>query len=39
LPELHASGKKLEDLDDSSPLTFRVTGLESAVMLKRLNQL
>jgi DUF1680 family protein len=42
VPELHASGKKLEDWikrDGSSPLTFRAAGSESGVTLKPLNQL
>ena len=42
VPELHASGKKLEDWikrDDSAPLTFRAAGSESGVALKPLNQL
>ena len=42
VPELHASGKKLEDWikrDGSAPLTFRAAGSESGVTLKPLNQL
>ena len=42
VPELHASGKKLEDWikrDDSAPLTFRASGSEGGVTLKPLNQL
>jgi len=42
VPELHASGKKLEDWikrDGSAPLSFRAAGSESGVTLKPLNQL
>jgi DUF1680 family protein len=42
VPELHASGKKLEDWierDDSAPLTFRAAGSKGGVMLRPLNQL
>jgi len=42
VPELHASGKKIEDWikrDGSAPLTFRAAGSESGVTLKPLNQL
>ena len=42
VPELHASGKKLEDWierDGSAPLTFRAAGSENGVTLKPLNQL
>ena len=42
VPELRASGKKLEDWierDDSAPLTFRAAGPHSAVTLKPLNRL
>ena len=42
VPELHASGKKLEDWikrDGSAPLTFRAAGPDSGVTLKPLNQL
>lgn len=42
VPELHASGQKLEDWikrDGSAPLTFRAAGSESGVTLKPLNQL
>jgi DUF1680 family protein len=42
VPELHASGKKLEDwikADGSAPLTFRAAGSEGRVTLKPLNQL
>ena len=42
IPELHASGKRLEDWikrDGSAPLTFRAAGSEGGVTLKPLNQL
>jgi DUF1680 family protein len=42
VPELHASGKKLEDWikpDSSAPLTFRTAGSSTSVTLKPLNQL
>ena len=42
VPELHASGKKLEDWikrDVSAPLTFLAAGSEGRVTLKPLNQL
>jgi DUF1680 family protein len=42
VPDLHASGKKLEDWikrDGSAPLSFRAAGSESGVTLKPLNQL
>ena len=42
VPELHASGKKLEDWikrDGSAPLTFHAAGSGGAVTLKPLNQL
>ena len=42
VPELHASGKKLEDWikrDGSAPLTFRTAGSGSGVTLKPLNRL
>ena len=42
VPELHASGKKLEDWikkDGSAPLTFRAAGTENPVTLRPLNQL
>lgn len=42
VPELHASGKKLEDWikqDGSAPLTFRAAGSQGRVALKPLNQL
>ncbi len=42
VPELHASGKKLEDWikrDGAGPLTFRAAGPEGGVAMKPLNQL
>jgi DUF1680 family protein len=42
VPELHASGKKLEDWikpEGSAPLTFRAAGSEGGVTLRPLNQL
>jgi hypothetical protein len=42
VPELRASGKKLEDWikpDGSAPLTFRTAGSNGSVTLKPLNQL
>jgi DUF1680 family protein len=42
LPELHASGKRLEDWikpDGNTPLTFRIAASDTSVTLKPLNQL
>jgi hypothetical protein len=42
VPELHASGNKLEDWikpDGSAPRTFRAAGSEGGVTLRPLNQL
>jgi hypothetical protein len=42
VPDLHASGKKLEDWikpDGTTPLAFRLAGSNTSVKLKPLNQL